>query len=275
MARLVWDKTGEHYFETGTKQGVCYPQANDGTYPKGEAWNGLRSVSMNPTGAEATELFADDIKYLNIISTENLEGSIGAYTYPDGFAECNGEKELVPGVVIGQQARKPFGFCFRSVFGNDTQGNDHGYKLHLIYGATVSPSEKGYETVNDSPDAIEFSWDYKTTPVAVEGFKPTASLEIDSTKVDATKLADLEAVLYGDDGTATYTEFSGSEFAANTDYYTRSGTEGHYVYTKTSDSTPAQGTTYYTKSVNGATTARLPLPDEVASILGGSTQTNP
>ena len=201
MAKLEWDKTGERLYETGVSQGVCYPQAADGTYPEGSAWNGLISVSMNPTGAEPNALWADNIKYLNLISTEELEGSIEAYMYPDAFAECNGEKDLVTGVKLGQQPRKPFGMAYKTILGNDTQLDNYGYKLHIIYGATVTPSERAYETVNDSPDAIQMSWDFSTVPVNVTGAKPTSSLEIDSTKVDATKLAALEAVLYGGDNT--------------------------------------------------------------------------
>jgi len=197
MTRLEWDKTGERLYETGVSQGVCYPQSADGKYPIGSAWNGLISVNENPTGAEPNALWADNSKYLNLISTEELEGSIEAYTYPDAFAECNGEKEIVKGVKIGQQPRKPFGLCYRTILGNDTQLENYGYKLHLIYGATVSPSEKAYETVNDSPDAIQMSWDFSTVPVNVTGGKPTSSIEIDSTKVDATKLETLENILYG------------------------------------------------------------------------------
>ena len=197
MTALVWDQTGERLYETGVRKGVCYPQASNGTYPSGEAWNGLISVTESPTGGEPTALWADDIKYLNMLSTEELEGSIEAYTYPDGFKACNGEAELVTGVTVGQQARTPFGLCYRTVLGNDTQLEAHGYKLHIIYGATVQPSEKAYETINDSPDAITFSWDFSTTPVNVTGAKPTASLEIDSTKVDSEKLGVLEGVLYG------------------------------------------------------------------------------
>jgi len=201
MSKLVWDKTGERLYETGTKNGVLYPQVS-GAYPKGVAWNGLTGVSEAPDGAEATALYADDIKYLNLRSTENFKATITAYTYPDEFAVCNGEVELAEGVTIGQQSRKPFGMCYRTVLGNDSENDDYGYKLHIFYGATASPSQKDYKTVNDSPEAIEFSWDVETTPVDVEGYKPTASITIDSTKVDATKLAALEDILYGKDATS-------------------------------------------------------------------------
>ena len=199
MSKLVWDQTGERLYETGVKQGVLYPQAAGGTYPKGVAWNGLTNVTESPSGAEATPLYADDIKYLNLISTEELGGTIEAYTYPDEFAECDGSASLTEGVYIGQQPRKTFGFCYRTTLGNDVSNNNYGYKLHLVYGALASPSEKAYATINDSPEAITFSWEFSTTPVNVTGFKPTASITIDSTKVDTEKLAALEAILYGDE----------------------------------------------------------------------------
>lgn len=198
MSKLVWDKTGERLYETGVKQGVLYPQAAGGTYPKGVAWNGLTNITETPSGAEATALYADDIKYLNLISTEELGGTIEAYTYPDEFAECDGSAALTAGVYIGQQNRKTFGLCYRTTLGNDVDSNAYGYKLHLVYGALAAPSEKAYATINDSPEAITFSWEFSTTPVNVAGFKPTANIVIDSTKVDAEKLAALEKILYGD-----------------------------------------------------------------------------
>ena len=201
MSKLVWDKTGERLYETGVKQGVLYPQAAGGTYPKGVAWNGLTNITESPSGAEATALYADDIKYLNLVSAEELGGTIEAYTYPDEFAECDGSAALTEGVFIGQQDRKTFGLCYRTTLGNDVDSNGHGYKLHLIYGALAAPSEKAYATINDSPEAITFSWEFKTTPVNVTGHKPTASLTLDSTKVSETKMAALEKVLYGDGDT--------------------------------------------------------------------------
>ena len=198
MSKLVWDETGKRYYETGVRQGVLYPMDASGTYPKGVAWNGLTAVTESPSGAEATPLYADDIKYLNLMSAEEFGATIEAYTYPDEFAACNGEAELVPGVTIGQQARQAFGMSYRTVIGNDVDGESHGYKLHLIYGALAAPSEKGYSTINDNPDAITFSWEISTTPVSVDNFKPTASITINSTKVNAEKLAALEKVLYGD-----------------------------------------------------------------------------
>ena len=197
MPKLTWDNIGERLFETGVKQGVLYPIQSDGKYTKGVAWNGLTAVTESPSGAEATPLYADDIKYLNLLSNEEFGATIEAYTYPDEFAECDGSAELVTGVMIGQQKRKVFGLCYRTTIGNDVDGNDHGYKLHLIYGCLAAPSEKAYSTINDIPEAITFSWEVTTTPVNVEGFKPTSQITIDSTKADPTKLAALEAVLYG------------------------------------------------------------------------------
>lgn len=198
MSKLVWDQTGERLYETGVNQGVLYPQATDGKYPKGVAWNGLTTVTESPSGAESTPLYADDIKYLNLISTEELGGTIEAYTYPDEFAECDGSAAIATGVYIGQQPRKTFGLSYRTTVGNDVDSNAHGYKLHLVYGALASPSEKAYATINDSPEAITFSWEFSTTPVNVDGFKPTANIVIDSTKVKAENLANLEKILYGD-----------------------------------------------------------------------------
>ena len=202
MSKLVWDKTGERYYETGVKNGVLYPIQSDGTYSKGVAWNGLTAVTESPSGAENTPLYADDIKYLNLVSAEEFGATVEAYTYPDEFAECDGSASIADGVMIGQQARKIFGMSYKTTVGNDVDGNSHGYKLHLIYGATASPSEKAYATINDSPEAITFSWEIATTPVNVTGFKPTASLVIDSTKANPTKLASLEEILYGKDPTS-------------------------------------------------------------------------
>lgn len=218
MSKLVWDNVGEKLYETGVDHGVLYVRSAEGTYPKGVVWNGLTAVNESPSGAEPTPLYADNIKYLNLMSVEEFGASVEAYMYPDEFAECNGEKALVPGVTIGQQARKTFGLCYRTLIGNDVDMNDHGYKLHFIYGALAAPSEKAYATVNDSPEAITFSWEISTTPVEVTGAKPTASLTIDSTKVDGEKLAALEAIIYG------------------------------------------------SESVE----ARLPLPDEIVEIIGGT-----
>lgn len=196
MFKLTWDQVGERQYETGVDRGVVYPQVGN-AYPKGEAWNGLTNVTLSPSGAEPTNLYANNKKYLSLTSIEELGGTIEAYMYPDSFAECDGSAALAKGVRIGQQKRKPFGFCFRSLIGNDTEGTAYGYKLHLVYAALAKPSENANATVNDNPEAKTMSWEFSTTPVEVEGFEPTASIEIDSTDVDADKLAELEAILYG------------------------------------------------------------------------------
>lgn len=194
---ISWDNAGERYYETGVKQGVLYPIQSDGTYSKGVAWNGLTAVNESPSGAEANPLYADDIKYLNLISNEEFGASIEAYTYPDEFAECDGSAAIATGVMIGQQKRKTFGLCYRTALGNDVDGSDYGYKLHLVYGCLASPSEKAYATINDSPEAITFSWEITTTPVNVSNFKPTSLITIDSTKAMKEKLEALEVILYG------------------------------------------------------------------------------
>ena len=205
MAKLIWDEAGKRLYETGVKKGVLYVQ-NAGAYPKGVAWNGLTAVTESPSGAEATALYADDIKYLNLYSAEEFGGTIEAYTYPEEFAECNGEASLSTGVSIGQQTRKAFGMSYVTTVGNDTDGADYGYKIHIVYGATASPSEKAYATINDSPEAITFSWEFTTTPVSVTGTgkKPTASIVIDSKKVSAAALAAVEGALYGTESADPY-----------------------------------------------------------------------
>jgi hypothetical protein len=197
MAKIVWDESGKRLYETGVKNGVLYIQDETGAYAKGVAWNGLTAVTESPSGAEATPLYADDIKYLELFSAEEFGATIEAYTYPEEFEACDGSASLGTGVTIGQQDRKTFGLCYRTVLGNDVKSNEYGYKLHLIYGAKAAPSEKGYQTINDSPEAITFSWEVTTTPVNVAGFKPTASVTIDSTKIDAAKLKTIEDMLYG------------------------------------------------------------------------------
>lgn len=200
MSKLQWDKVGERLYETGLDRGVLYPIGTGGNYGKGVAWNGLTAVNESPSGAEATPLYADNIKYLNLISAEDFGATVEAYTYPPEFEECDGSAEVAPGVTIGQQARKMFGLSYRTLIGNDVNGQNHGYKTHLVWGAQASPSEKNRQTVNDSPEAVSFSWKLTTTPVDVPGFKPTAHMTIDSTKTDKDKLAALEAILYGSDG---------------------------------------------------------------------------
>lgn len=222
MSKLEWDKVGERTYETGTKQGVLYLQTAQGQYNTGVAWNGLTGFNEEPDGGDANDIWADDIKYLSIRSTENFKATITAYTYPDEFAECDGSAVPLSGLTIGQQPRKSFGFSCVTTLGNDTEFEKHGYKIHLVYGCSAAPSSKDYQTINDSPEAIEFSWEIDTIPVNVTGYKPTAHLVVDSTKFTATadqaKLALLEDVLYGTNGTS-------------------------------------------------GTSARLPLPDEVITIL--------
>ena len=199
MTRLEWDKTGERFYETGTRNGVLYVQEQSGKYKTGVAWNGLTAVTETPSGAEPTDIYADDIKYASIRSAETFGATIEAYTYPEEFEECDGSASLVDGVTIGQQPRSAFGFSYKTQIGNDT--GQEAYKLHLVYGATASPSEKAYATINDSPDAITFSWEVESTPINVPEFKPTSIIVIDSRKADKDKLAEIEKHLYGDNTT--------------------------------------------------------------------------
>lgn len=259
MSKLVWDKVGERYYETGVKQGVLYVQSSSGAYPRGVAWNGLTAITESPSGAEATDLYADDTKYLSLLSNEEFGATIEAYTYPDEFAQCDGSESIAEGVVIGQQVRKSFGLCYRTVVGNDIENNDYGYKLHIIYGAKATPSERAYSTINDSPEAITFSWEVNTTPVNVTGCKPTSSITIDSTKADAGKLADLEKILYGDIYTAL-TEQPADWSTNYTKYYTQSGS--NYIPV-TGDAAPSWTSNTYYSSAD----ARLPLPDEIKSLM--------
>lgn len=197
MPRLEWDKVGERLYETGVEQGVLYVQDETGAYPEGVAWSGLRSVSESPSGAEPSPLYADNIKYLNLLSAEEFAATIGAYYSPEEFDACDGTATLTKGVTIGQQKRKTFGLCYRTKIGNDIDGDEHGYKIKIIYGALAKPSQKEYQSVNNDPSAVELSWEVSTTPVKVTGMKPTATLEIDSTKIEPAKLKALEDVLYG------------------------------------------------------------------------------
>lgn len=194
--RLEWDKTGERLYETGVEKGVLYPMSK-GAYPKGVAWNGLTNVTESPSGAESSPIYADNIKYLNLMSNEEFGGTVEAYTYPDEWKKCDGSVDIANGVTIGQQSRSIFGLSYVTKIGNDVDGDSHGYKIHIIYGATASPSEKGYSTVNDSPEAITFSWEISTTPVNITGFKPSSLIIIDSTKVNSEKLKAFEDILYG------------------------------------------------------------------------------
>lgn len=260
--KLVWDKTGERLYETGTKMGVVYPQGAGGTYPKGVPWNGLTGVTESPSGAEETALYANDSKYLGLMSNEEFGATIEAYTYPDEFAECDGSASIATGVTIGQQTRKSFGLCYRTILGNDVDSNEYGYKLHIIYGAKASPSEKGYATVNDSPDAITFSWELTTTPVTVVGFKPTANLTIDSTKVDELKLKALEDILYGSDPVVLNSE--PEDWSTNyANYLQKSGNEFIPVKDSSGSAPSWQADTYY----SAGDEPRLPLPDEIATLM--------
>ena len=262
MAKIVWDETGKRFFETGVDHGVLYPIQTGGVYNKGVPWNGLTGATESPSGAEATDLYADNIKYLSMRSAETFGATVEAYTYHDEFAECDGSANLVDGVVIGQQSRKIFGLSYRTQVGNDVDGQDHGYKLHLIYGATASPSEKAYATINDSPEAITFSWELSTTPVNVTGFKPTASVTIDSTKADPTCLKKLEDILYG--GVMTVLAEQPDDWTTNyANYFTKgSGEEYTPVAAEDGHAPTWQASMYYSSS-----DARLPLPDEVKSIM--------
>lgn len=198
--RVKWDQNGERFYETGVDRGMLYPEVNN-TYPFGVAWNGLMSVEENPSGAEANPIYADNIKYLNLVSVEEYGATIGAYTYPDEWAQCDGSADIAEGVQIGQQTRKEFGFSYRTILGNDIKLNDYAYKIHIIYNCLAAPSSKNYETVNDSPSAAELSWEISTTPIPVEGYKPTATVVIDSSKTDPAKLKAIEDILYGTDTT--------------------------------------------------------------------------
>lgn len=283
MAKLSWDDTGKRLYETGTSKGVLYPKKNDGTYATGVAWNGLTAVSESPSGAEETALYADDIKYLSLRSAEEFGATVEAYTYPDEWAECDGSAALAEGVYIGQQTRRGFGLSYRTVLGNDAMSNDYGYKLHIIYNAMASPSEKSYATINDSPEAITFSWEMTTVPVKFrDDLKPSAILTIDSTKIDAAILKEIEDKLYGTENsnpelptpdwiiskvasseeqptpdpepepepTYTYTAVTpdGTENPSTEGWYERSGEEGSYVYTLTEDTTVDAEKTYYERS---------------------------
>lgn len=268
MPKLAWDLTGQHLYETGTDHGVVYPAASDGTYPKGYAWNGITGWTESPSGADETALYADNIKYLSLRSAEEFGATLTAYTYPDAFANLDGSAALMDGVKIYQQARKSFGLAIRTLIGNDIDSNDHGYLLHLVYGLTASPSERGYSTVNDSPEAIEFSWEMKSVPVNVTGYKPTSIITIDSTKVNANRLADLEDVIYGTSAGDRYFLSDDTTVDSSKTYYTK-GSDG--TYTEVSEPTGNPHTSdYYEKKTLTDADARLPLPDEVIAILNGT-----
>lgn len=259
--KIEWDKVGEHVYETGVKNGVLYPIADDGTYPKGVAWNGLTSVTESPSGAETTSLYADDMKYLNLISAEEFGNTIEAYTYPEEFGACDGSAEITPGVVIGQQDRKAFGLAYVTTVGNDVKSNSYGKKIHLIYNSLAQPSERAYSTINDSPEAITFSWDTKSTPVNVTGHKATSCVTVDSTKIEAVKFAKLEAVLYGSDPELTQSQ--PDDWTTNYKNYFTKNASGEYVAVTGNTAPSWAANKYYTAGAD----ARLPLPDEIATIL--------
>lgn len=261
MPRLVWDNIGEKLYETGIKNGVLYPVTDAGTYPKGVAWNGLTGVEENPSGAEANKIYADDINYLNLYSAEEFGCTIKAYTYPEEFEACDGSKELTDGVIIGQQARQGFGFAYKTTVGNDTLGDEYGYKLHVVYGCKASPSSKGYNTINDSPEAIEFSWEVTTTPVTVKNHKPSATLVIDSKKVaSSAKLKAIEDVLFGVEAP----DFSAEKTYAVGDCVTYEETVYKCI---TAVTTPGAWDDSKWEEVENPD-ARLPLPDKILEIIG-------
>lgn len=258
MSRIVWDQSGERLFETGVDHGVLFPV--EGTnYGKGVAWNGLTQVTESPSGAEATALYADNIKYLSLMSAEDFGATVEAYTYPDEFAECDGSAAVSKGVMIGQQNRKTFGLAYRTKVGND-QNDNLGYKIHLIYGAKASPSERSYASVNDSPEAITFSWELTTTPINVTGHKPTALITIDSTKVDAGKLKQFEDILYGIDAP----EFSQTNTYSVGDHVTY---QSKIYKCKSEVSVAGAWSADKWEEVTNAE-ARLPLPDEIIALFG-------
>lgn len=269
--KAVWDQIGEKKFETGVDRGMLYPIAN-GVYPKGVVWNGFTNVNESPEGGDAQDFYADNIKYGSLRGAENFNGTIECYTYPDEWKECDGRKTLLRGVTVAQQNRKAFGLSYRSLIGNDTDLLDHGYTIHLVYNASASPSEKSRQTVNESPEAQTFSYEFQTTPVpvtVVPNIKATAHLEIDSTEVTAEQLEAIEAILYGVAGTISYSEASvvSGDNPKALGLYERSGSVGAYVYTLTEDTTVDSEKTYYEKTETGAVEPRLPLPDEVYTIL--------
>jgi len=269
--KAVWDQIGEKKFETGVDRGMLYPIAN-GIYPKGVVWNGFTNVNESPEGGDAQDFYADNIKYGSLRGAENFNGTIECYTYPDEWKECDGRKTLLRGVTVAQQNRKAFGLSYRSLIGNDTDLLDHGYTIHLVYNASASPSEKSRQTVNESPEAQTFSYEFQTTPVpvtVVPNIKATAHLEIDSTEVTAEQLEAIESILYGTAGTISYSEASvvSGDNPKQMGLYERSGSAGAYVYTLTEDTTVGSGKTYYEKTETGAVEPRLPLPDEVYTIL--------
>lgn len=275
MPKMVWDQTGERTYETGVSECALYVAGTGATYQTGVPWNGLTGVTESPSGAEETALYANNSKYLSMRSAEELGGTIEAYTYPDEWAQCDGSAQLVTGVYVGQQTRKSFGLVYKTVVGNDTEGEAHGYKLHIVYGASVSPSERAYATINDSPEAITFSWEFQTTPVSIDSavvgasFKKTSVLTIDTTELsngkDNTALATLEGILYGTgaDSYVEATDVTADNFASKkANLYTKSGN----TYSSAASASYNSSETYYYKNAS----PRLPLPEEVYTIFAGA-----
>ena len=267
--KLVFDAIGEHFYETGVDQGVLYPYDTTNGYTPGVAWNGISAINENPDGAEPNDIYADNLKYLSILSAENYGLTIEAYQSPEEFDQCDGAASIAAGVVVRGQARKMFGLSWRTKIGNDVN-DDLGYKYHLAWGLKASPSDQNHETVNDSPEASSLSWECKSTPVQVSGYKPIAKMEIDSTKVDAAKLTSFLEKIYGKDGTVSYSAVTpvGSENPHTAGWYERSGTDPNYVYTLSEDTTVNNEKTYYSKTTSGATTPYLPMPADVISHFG-------
>ena len=275
MSKLVWDAPTTHFYQTGCKHGVLYKQNSSGAYPTGVAFNGLTAVTVSPEGADATEIYADDIKYLTLRSAENIKATIEALFSPPEFDECDGSVELATGMKIAQQARKAFGFVWETVKGNETELNDHGRILHILYGCTVAPSEKSYQTINDSPEVMNLSWEIDTVPAAVTGHKATAYVEIDLTELSAAQVEAVEAALFGTDASeavaATYkaANSGGATYqATGVDYYTKAGN----VYTKVNSPSSDDFANYYVVDTPAhdavtASVAYLPLPDALATII--------
>lgn len=266
MSKIRWDLTGERKFKTGVDHGVIYPQKN-GSYPKGYAWNGLTTVNKTPSGAEDNKIYADNMQYLNIKSAETLGLTIECLMYPDAFEACNGESELADGVTLGQQRRNTFGFSYRNKIGNDTEGEDFGFEINLVYGCSATPSEQSNQTINESPQQATFSYTISTTPVNVSGvgpdgkpYKPSASVTIDSTKVSREKLVALEEILYGKDG--VYTKTTDTSFDSDKDYYELIDNE----YVKTTDTIFDSSKDYY-EETTAPVDGRLPFPDEIRTMF--------
>lgn len=265
---LSWDAPEDRLYEVGVDRVVLYKQTTDSTYPAGVAWNGVTTITESSSGAEETKLYADNIKYLSIRSAEEIGGTIEAYTYPDEWKECDGRRVLARGIEVSQQVRKSFGLAYRTTLGNDVEDNDYSYKIHLFYNLTAAPTERSYASINDSPEAITFSWELASTPITMpNGLKSSSLLTINAAEADPTKLATFEQILYGTAGVVSYTATEDLTPQTGKTYYTRSGSAEPYTYTVFTGSTFESGTTYYEKVITGEVAPRLPLPDEVYDIF--------